>query len=84
MQRSSRHLHDASFIRLKSLTLSYTFPTALTKKISINNLRVYFTGGNLLTFAKYKEADPEVNQYGTRGWEIPIGKTYTFGLELSF
>ena len=84
MQRSSRHLHDASFLRLKTVTLSYTFPTVLTKKISVNNIRVYFTGGNLLTFAKYKEADPEVNQYGTRGWETPIGKTYTFGLEFSF
>ena len=84
MQRSSRHLHDASFIRLKNVTLSYSFPSVLTKKISLNNLRVYFTGGNLLTFAKYKEADPEVNQYGTRGWETPIGKTYTFGIEFSF
>ena len=84
MQRSSRHLHDATFIRLKTVTLSYTFPTVLTKKISINNLRVYFTGGNLLTFAAYKEADPEVNQFGTRGWETPIGKTYTFGLEFTF
>ena len=84
MQRSSRHLHDATFLRLKNVTLSYTFPTTLTKKISVNNIRVYFTGGNLLTFAKYKEADPEVNQYGTRGWETPIGKTYTFGLEFSF
>ncbi|MBO4536920.1 MAG: TonB-dependent receptor [Bacteroidales bacterium] len=84
MQRSSRHLHDATFLRLKNVTLSYNFPTALTKKISVNNLRVYFTGGNLLTFAKYKDADPEVNQYGTRGWETPIGKNYTFGLEFSF
>lgn len=84
MQRSSRHLHDASFIRLKNVTLSYSFPSVLTKKISLNNLRVYFTGGNLLTLAKYKEADPEVNQYGTRGWETPIGKTYTFGIEFSF
>ena len=84
MQRSSRHLHDATFLRLKNVTLSYTFPSVLTKKISVNNLRVYFTGGNLLTFAKYKDADPEVNQYGTRGWETPIGKTYTFGLEFSF
>ena len=45
---------------------------------------MYFTGGNLLTFAAYKEADPEVNQFGTRGWETPIGKTYTFGLEFTF
>ena len=38
----------------------------------------------LLTLAAWKEVDPEVNAYGTRGWETPIGKTYTFGVELSF
>lgn len=50
----------------------------------INNARVFFNASNLLTFAKYKEADPEVNQYGTRGWETPIGKTFVFGIDLKF
>ena len=48
------------------------------------NGSVYFSGTNLLTWANYTMADPEVNAYGTRGWETPFGKTYTFGLELSF
>jgi hypothetical protein len=39
---------------------------------------------NLWTLAAHKVYDPEVNEYGSRGWETPIGKTYTFGVEFSF
>lgn len=84
MQYSSRQMHDASFLRLKNITLGYNLPKPLLGKIGVNSARLYFNGGNLLTFSKYKIADPEVNQYGTRGWETPFGKTYTFGLEFSF
>jgi len=80
--RSTRHLYDASFIRLKNVNLSYRLPDAVTSKLRLNNLRVFFNGTNLLTASKFKWADPEVNQYGTRGWETPYGKTYTFGLEI--
>ncbi len=84
MQYSSRQMHDASFLRLKNVTLGYNLPKPLLSKIGVSNTRVYFNGSNLLTFSKYKIADPEVNQYGTRGWETPFGKTYTFGIEFSF
>ena len=84
MQKSTRHLHDASFLRLKTITLGYRLPNKWISKVGLSSARVYFNGGNLLTFSKYKIADPEVNHYGTRGWETPIGKTYTFGLEISF
>lgn len=84
IQFSSRHIYNASFLRLKNVTLGYNLPTSVISKVGITNTRVFFTGSNLLTISKYKVADPEVNQYGTRGWEMPIGKTYTFGIELSF
>ncbi|WP_244525795.1 SusC/RagA family TonB-linked outer membrane protein [Sphingobacterium wenxiniae] len=83
-QVSSRHLYDASFLRLRNISLAYRIPASFTKKAGINSARIYFNGANLLTFSKYKHADPEVNNYGTRGWETPMGKTYTFGLEFSF
>lgn len=83
-QYSSRHLFDASYLRLKSLTLAYTLPKALTRKAFIENARFFFNAGNLWTIAKYKEADPEVSEYGTRGWETPIGKTFVLGVELKF
>jgi TonB-linked SusC/RagA family outer membrane protein len=84
IQYSSRQMYDASFFRLKNVTLAYNLPKDMIKKVGLANTRVYFNGSNLLTFSKYKIADPEVNQFGTRGWETPFGKTYTFGVEFSF
>ncbi|HMR93676.1 MAG TPA: hypothetical protein PKC69_15245, partial [Chitinophagaceae bacterium] len=84
MQYSTRQLHNASFLRLKNLTLAYRVPSALLQKINVSSARFFINGTNLLTVAKYKNADPEVNQFGTRGWETPFGKTYAFGIEVSF
>src|SRR5690606_9964229 len=83
-QISSRHLYDAKFLRLKNISLSYTIPQRILSSAKISNARIFFNGTNLLTFSKYKNADPEVNQYSSRGWETPITKTYTFGLDFSF
>ena len=83
-QRSSRHMHPADYLRLKSITLGYSIPGEIISKIKLSGLRVYFNGANLWTLAAHKVYDPEVNEYGTRGWELPIGKTYTFGIEASF
>ncbi len=83
-QKSSRHMHPADFTRLKSITLGYNLPTGLLQKVKLSNARIYFNGANLWTMAAWKVYDPEVNEYGSRGWEMPIGKTYTFGIEASF
>ena len=83
-QKSSRHMHNADYLRLKSITFGYDIPKNIINKIKISSARVYFNGLNLWTLAAYKVYDPEVNEYGTRGWELPIGKTYTFGVEFSF
>ena len=84
MQYSNRQMYDASFLRLKNVTLGYNLPKTVIRRIGVSNARVYVNGTNLLTFSKYKNADPEVNQYGTRGWETPFGKTYTMGIEFGF
>lgn len=84
MQKSSRHLYNASFLRLKNMTVGYTLPSSVVSKVKMSNVRLYFTGTNLLTLAAYKIADPEVNDYGTRGWETPYGKTFTFGIDVKF
>lgn len=83
-QISSRHLYDASFLRLKNVSLAYTIPNQVLQSLKVSNARIFFNGSNLLTFSKFKNADPEVNQYSTRGWETPIAKTYTFGIDFSF
>ena len=84
MQISTRNMFDASFLRLKNIILAYKLPNEVINKLGMSNARFYVNGTNLLTMAKYKIADPEVNQYGTRGWELPFGKSFTVGLELGF
>jgi len=81
---SSRRIHNGDYLRLKNITVGYTIPKDLVKKVGLSNARVYFNGQNLLTLRSYELMDPEVNAYGTRGWEVPLAKTYTFGIELSF
>lgn len=83
-QRSTRHMHKADYLRLKGMTLAYNLPKNIVSKIKLANARVYFNGTNLFTMAAYDVYDPEVNEYGTRGWEIPLGKTYTFGIDFTF
>jgi len=83
-QKSSRHMNKADFLRLKNISVSYTLPRTLTGKVNVQNARVFFNGNNLWTLAAHKEYDPEVNEFGSRGWEIPLGRTFTFGLEFSF
>ncbi|GAB3016661.1 TonB-dependent receptor [Niabella terrae] len=84
IQYSTRQLFDATFLRLKNTTLAYRLPRRILDPIGISQSRIFFNGTNLLTSSKYKIADPEVNHYATRGWEIPIARTFTFGLEVSF
>ena len=71
-------LQDASFFRLSSATLAYTFPRNLINKIYLDNLRIYFTGSNLFTATKYRGFDPE-----TGDW-YPNTRMYVVGLNISF
>lgn len=83
IQYSSRQMYSASFLRLKNITLGYNIPTNVLQKVHLKSTRIFFNGSNLFTTSKYKIADPEVNEYATRGWEVPLAKTYVFGLEIS-
>lgn len=80
---SSYFLKDASFFRIKNITLGYTLPTRLTQKAGISRLRVYFSGDNLLTFTPYKGLDPERpgDGYDT---QYPQNKICSFGINVEF
>ncbi|MDR1676493.1 MAG: TonB-dependent receptor [Tannerella sp.] len=71
-----------SFIRLQNLTLSYRVPSALLKKIGINNFKVYATGTNLFTITDWDGWDPETNT--GLGDEYPLLKTYSMGINFEF
>jgi len=77
---SSGALGDASYIRLKTASFSYTISPEYLKKINISACRIYVNGQNLLTITKYKGNDPEnQNIYG-----LPPLKTVVFGLQFTF
>ena len=79
---SSRGVHSTNHIRLKSLTLGVKAPSKWLDKLGLSALRLYFSGTNLLTWAKYDQYDPELQ--GTVGYDIPPLRTYSFGLEIGF
>jgi hypothetical protein len=90
-QELSRFFEDASFLRLRSLTVGYTFPESLTSKYKIDKLRVYFSGTNLLLFTNYTGADPETRiergqNQNIQGYDFaspPTPRSIQFGLNLT-
>ncbi|MDR0573254.1 MAG: TonB-dependent receptor [Tannerella sp.] len=80
-QTSTWFMRDGSFLRLKSLEFGYTIPTRLQKKLYVSNLRLYFSGTNLLTFSKFKLWDPEM---AGDGMKYPIQRVLNAGVQLSF
>lgn len=85
------NVYDASYIKLKSLTLAYTLPAKLLQKLKITNLSVYATGTNLFTITKYPGPDPEVSDDpgsviggGRDVSTYPTVKSYVFGVRLGF
>ncbi|MCL3852261.1 MULTISPECIES: TonB-dependent receptor [Parabacteroides] len=83
-QNSSRYIHSTDHIRLKNLTLGFTLPGQWTQKALIENARIYFSGTNLLTWAKWKQYDPEVPVNGEVFCEAPAMRTFNFGVEITF
>jgi TonB-linked SusC/RagA family outer membrane protein len=71
---------NASFVRVKDISLSYTFPKTLLTKYSVNNLRLFVTGRNLATFTNWRGLDPELDSQH----QIPLQKEYVFGLNFEF
>jgi TonB-linked SusC/RagA family outer membrane protein len=90
-QTTSQWVEDASFVRLKTITLAYNFEQTLLKKIGFTKARVYVSGTNLLTMTDYSGYDPEIAAFpgndATIGVDLsvyPTSKTYTFGIDFTF
>ena len=84
-----KYLEDASFLRLKNLSIGYTIPTSVLQKVRMKSARVYFTATNLFTLTKYTGLNPEVSissstTPGVDNGSYPISRTYTFGVNLTF
>ncbi|MCY1719940.1 TonB-dependent receptor [Prolixibacteraceae bacterium Z1-6] len=81
-QLSSRFLEDASYLRLKNISLGYNLPENLYSRLKLQGLRVFVSGENMLTFSKFKGFDPEGALNGTTSNSIPGVKVVTMGLKL--
>lgn len=88
---SDRYIEDGSYIRLKNISLGYTFPKKTIDKLGLSNLRIYANIQNLLTITGYDGYDPEigastssVNVYGLDNGRYPSPTVYSFGLNVSF
>lgn len=77
----SKYLQKADYLRLKSLTLGYNFPKKLISNLYVENLRIYGSATNLLTFTEYTGFDPET---GANPSILPLVKTYNFGVTVTF
>lgn len=76
---SSIGLQDASYIRLQNITLGYTLPTDLIKKLGLSNFRMYVTGNNVVTITDFQSYSPEKNAS-----DYPEPVSYVFGLQVGF
>ena len=83
-QNSSRYVHSTDHLRVKNLTLGFTLPDQWLTKLGVSKARLYFSGSNLLTWAKWDQYDPEVPVSGEVFCETPPMRTYSFGIEVSF
>ena len=79
---------NASYTRIKDVTLSYTFPQQILNAIHLSGLTAYVSGRNLYTFTSWKGWDPEadITQRGWRDYEnnYPMTKSFVFGLNVTF
>lgn len=91
LHMSDRYLEDGSYVRIKTITLSYDLPEKAVNAIKLSKIKVYVTAQNMFTFTKYTGFDPEVGSFGldnTRlGYDFgsyPSVKTYIIGASISF
>ena len=79
---------DGSYVKIKQIQLGYTFPQNLTRKIKIDNLRIYGSLDDYFTFTKYPGFDPEVtgsgNGLGVDKGSYPTSKKLVFGINITF
>lgn len=80
VQNSTFWMRNGSFLRLKQVELWYTLNQTLSRKLRINNMRVYFTATNLLRWSSFKLWDPEM---GGNGSKYPVQRVFNFGINIS-
>jgi len=88
---TTRYLYNASFLRLRTLTFGYTFPSNVAAKMKMRSFRIFISGQNLAVASPYKGWDPETNRdnsgaitQGVSYLNTPQARIYTFGFNMGF
>ena len=88
---SDRYVEDGSYLRIKNITLGYTFKKDLISRIGLENVRAYVNLQNVATFTDYSGYDPEIgastqstNVYGLDNGRYPSPTVYSVGLNVTF
>ena len=89
---SSYLLENGSYLKLKNLSIGYTFPSKWTRKAKIEKLRIYFSAQNVFTISKYSGNDPEIGRYSSSQllWNVDTqyrylpNRLFSFGLDVMF
>ena len=89
-KNSDRFLEDGSFLRIRTVTLSYNLPSKFISKLKLSGVRAFCQADNLLLFTPYSGYDPEVSSnlnplyFGVDNFSMPAPRTISFGLKLKF
>jgi len=88
---SDWYVYDASFLRIKNLTLGYNLPKSLSQRFGFNNLRIYVMGDNLFTWDNYIGPSPESSNWGNETTSAGVdnatyglSRRYSIGIDLNF
>ena len=88
---SDHYVEDGSYLRVKDITLSYTFPKSILQKFYCEGLTIFAGLKNIYTFTNYSGYDPEVSRFsndnlsmGADYGSYPMSKSYEFGLRMNF
>lgn len=88
---SEFNIQNAAYLRLKSLEIGYTLPSEWTQSVNMKNIRIFVSGYNLLTITRLRYMDPEfftsntsASGFTNLGYNYPINKTLSLGLNLTF
>jgi hypothetical protein len=84
IQTSSTWVFDASYLRIRNITLGYTLPNVLLNKVSVENLRLYCSAQNLFTFDNLPEGIDPLAPNGTQGGLYPIVRNFIIGIDVNF
>jgi TonB-linked SusC/RagA family outer membrane protein len=88
---SDRYVQDASFLRFRTATISYSFGEGFLQKLKLDNFRMFVTADNIMTFTKYRGQDPEVSMRGGDPFGMAIDNSrtpptrrFTLGIQTTF